>query len=64
MKNITNLTELESAVGKYTVDKCSVEYLMIMTAKADRLDKLLSDLEEMKNTDMISCAELKQRLQQ
>ena len=59
MKNITNLTELESAVGKYTVDKCFVEYLMIMTAKADRLD-----LEEMKNTDMISCAELKQRLQQ
>ena len=64
MKNITNLTELESAVGKYTVDKCFVEYLMIMTAKADRLDKLLSDLEEMKNTDMISCAGLKQRLQQ
>lgn len=51
-------------VEGYCLDKSVPEETTEDTmTKADRLDKLLSDLEDMKDTDMISCVELKQKLQ-
>lgn len=55
-----NIITIEGSGAEKALQEESAEDI---TAKADRLDKLLSDLENRKDTDMISCAELKQRLQ-
>lgn len=40
LKRISNLDELIDLVGKDTVDKCFTEYVMLLIAKANRLEKV------------------------
>lgn len=62
MKKINNLEELKNAVGNEIIDKCFTEYMMLMVAKTQKADELLTDLEDMNDTDMLSVADLKNRL--
>lgn len=55
-----NIITVEGSSAEKALQEESAEDI---TAKADRLDKLLSELEDKDDTDMISCAELKKRLQ-
>ena len=45
MKKASNLSELIDLVGKETVDKCFTEYMMLMVAKSNELDKMKDELE-------------------
>ena len=63
MKKVNNLSELVDLVGKETVDKCFTEYMMLMVARNNKVKKLENDLEDMNDTDMISVADLKGRLE-
>ena len=40
VKRDSNLGELIDLVGKDTVDKCFTEYMMLLIAKANRLEKV------------------------
>ena len=40
VKRDSNLGELIDLVGKDTVDKCLTEYMMLLIAKANRLEKV------------------------
>lgn len=40
MKKVNNLKELVDLVGKDTVNKCFTENMMILIAKANRLEKV------------------------
>ena len=42
MKKVNNLSELVDLVGKDTVDKCFTENIMLLIAKANRLEKVES----------------------
>ena len=63
LKKVNNLSELVDLVGKETVDKCFTEYMMLMVARNNKVKKLENDLEDMNDTDMISVADLKGRLE-
>ena len=63
MKKVNNLSELVDLVGKDTVDKCFTEYMMLMVARNDNVKELENDLEDMNDTDMMSVADLKRRLE-
>ena len=63
MKKVNNLSELVDLVGKETVDKCFTEYMMLMVARNNKVKKLENDLEDMNDTDMMSVAEIKDRLE-
>lgn len=63
MKKVSNLGELINLVGKDTVDKCFTEYMMLMVARNNKLNELENDLEVMNDTDMVTVAELKGRLE-
>ena len=42
LKKVNNLSELVDLVGKDTVDKCFTENIMLLIAKANRLEKVES----------------------
>lgn len=63
LKKVNNLSELVDLVGKDTVDKCFTEYMMLMVARNDKVKELENDLEDMNDTDMMSVADLKRRLE-
>lgn len=63
MKKVSNLSELVDLVGKDTVNKCFTEYMMLMVARNNKVNELENDLENMNDTDMMSVAELKGRLE-
>lgn len=63
MKKVHNLSELVELAGKDAVDKCFTEYMMLMIARNNKVAELESDLEDMDDTDMMSVADLKNRLQ-
>ena len=63
MKKVSNLGELINLVGKDTVDKCFTEYMMLMVARNNKLTELENDLEVMNDTDMVTVADLKGRLE-
>ena len=63
MKKVNNLSELVGLVGKDTVDKCFSEYMMLMVARKNKVKELENDLEDMNDTDMMSVADLKGRLE-
>ena len=55
MKKVDNLSELIDLVGKDTVDRCFTEYMMMMIAKAQKLDDLqnyIEPLAKMSNGEM------------
>lgn len=41
MKKIENLEELQHLVGIETVEKCVMEYLMVVVAKANQVDAMV-----------------------
>lgn len=63
MKKVNNLSELVGLVGKDAVDKCFTEYMMLMVARNNKVNELENDLEDMNDTDMMSVAEIKDRLE-
>lgn len=63
MKKVHNLSELIELAGKDAVDKCFTEYRMLMIARNNKVAELEPDLEDMDDTDMMSVADLKNRLQ-
>lgn len=63
LKKVNNLSELVDLVGKDTVDKCFTEYMMLMVARNNKVKELENDLEDMNETDMMSVADLKGRLE-
>ena len=63
MKKIDSLEELQKTAGKETVDWCFTEYMLLLIAKAKKFDELLTELESREDTEMISCAELKKRME-
>ena len=63
MKKVNNLRELIDLVGKDAVDKCFAEYMMLMVARNNILNELENDLEVMNDTDMVTVADLKGRLE-
>lgn len=62
LKNISNLEELQDMLGNEVIDKCFMEYVLLLIAKANMLDRLICDLNKMDDTDTISCKELKNKL--
>lgn len=62
MKKINNLSELVDLVGKDTVDRCFAEYMMLIMARNNKLEELENDLEDMNDTDMVSAADLKRKI--
>ena len=46
MKKVNSLDELIKLVGKDTVDRCFTEYMMLMVAKSNKLDKLEKAIED------------------
>ncbi len=55
MKKVDNLSELIDLVGKDTVDRCFTEYMMMVIAKAQKLDDLqnyIEPLAKMSNGEM------------
>lgn len=63
MKKVNNLKELIDLVGKDSVDKCFTEYMMLIVARNNKLEKLENDLKDMSDTDMFTASDLKNRLQ-
>lgn len=63
LKKVRNLSELVDVVGKDTVNKCFAEYIMLMIARNNKLEELENDLEDRKDTDMMTVAEIKSRLE-
>lgn len=63
LKKVSNLSKLVDLVGKDTVDKCFTEYMMLMIARNNKVKELENDLEDMNDTDMMSVANLKGRLE-
>lgn len=59
MKKVNNLDELINLVGKDTVNKCFTEYMMLAVSRNDKLEELENSLEDMKDTDILTVAELK-----
>lgn len=45
------------------VDKCFTEYMLLMVARGNKLEELENYLEDMNDTDMVSVADLKGRLE-
>lgn len=62
MKKVNNLKELIDLVGKDSVDKCFAEYMMLIVARNNKLEKLENDLKDMSDTDMFTASDLKNRL--
>ena len=62
MKKVNNLKELIDLVGKDSVDKCFTEYMMLIVARNNKLEKLENDLKDMSDTDMFTASDLKNRL--
>jgi hypothetical protein len=63
MNKITSLTDLQKVADTESINKCFTEYMLMSIAKVQRLDTLLKDLENMNDTDMLSVADLKRRLE-
>ena len=42
MKKIENLEELQHLVGMETVEKCVMEYMMLLVAKAKQVDTIVA----------------------
>lgn len=63
LKKVNNLSELVDLVGKDTVDKCFTEYMMLMVARNNKVKELENDLKDMNDTDMVTVADLKGRLE-
>lgn len=62
MKKINDLDELIQLIGKETVDKCFVEYMMIMIAKKNKFDELEDSLKNEKDSRVFTVEELKKIL--
>ena len=63
MKKVSNLSELVDLVGKDTVNKYFTEYMMLKVSRNNKVNELENDLENMNDTDMMSVADLKGRLE-
>lgn len=63
MKKVNNLNELINLVGKDTVNKCFTEYMMLVVSRNNKLEELENSLEDMKDTDIMTVAELKCKLE-
>lgn len=61
---IANLDDLRKNTDNQTVDMIVTQYMMEAIARNNILKELEKDLEDMNDTDMISAADLKHRIEE